>query len=150
MKRIVVTGVGMINALGHDKSSFEAILRGECGVGEVTLCETDGLSTTIAAEVKDFDPTSVMKKKEVKKADRFIQLGLHAGDEALKDAGLHDVDVSGFGVVSTNCMTGIGALESVPSGRRNCDPAIPLALDRLMGGAFQCATLASEDQDEDR
>ncbi len=140
MKRIVVTGVGMINALGHDKSSFEAILRGECGVGEVTLCETDGLSTTIAAEVKDFDPTSVMKKKEVKKADRFIQLGLHAGDEALKDAGLHDVDVSGFGVVSTNCMTGIGALESASDvkcdlGLRYTTPfLVPSYLPNMLGG----------------
>ena len=112
MKRIVVTGVGMINALGTGRGAFEAIARGECGVAPVTLCATEDLTTTIAAEVKGFDPQSVMKKKEVKKADRFIQLGLFAADEAVRDAALEGVDCSGFGVVGANGMAGIASVEA--------------------------------------
>ncbi len=66
----------MINALGHDKeSSFNSILKGECGVDRISLFDPEKFSAQIAAEVKDLDPTIVMDKKEVKKADRFIQLG---------------------------------------------------------------------------
>lgn len=102
----------MINALGHDKNSFDAIARGECGVAPITLCPHDELVCTIAAEVKGFDPETVVKKKEVKKIDRFIQLGLHAAQEAFDDAGLGRVDCSGFGVVGATGMCGIGSVEA--------------------------------------
>lgn len=111
MKRIVVTGLGMINALGHDKSSFEKILAGECGIDTITLCDSSELECKIAAEVKGFDASSVMKKREQKKADRFIQLGLHAAKEAYEDADLEVVDTTAFGVVSANCLVGIGSVE---------------------------------------
>ncbi len=111
MKRIVVTGLGMINALGHDKGSFAAIVNGECGIDTITLCDTRELDCKIAAEVKDFDPSSVMKKRDQKKADRFIQLGLHAAMEAYRDAALEYVDTTAFGVVSANCLVGIGSVE---------------------------------------
>ena len=112
MKRIVVTGLGMINALGHDKSSFEKIVAGESGIDTITLCDTSELTCTIAAEVKDFDASKVMKKREQKKADRFIQLGLHAALEAYADAGLEDVETTSFGVVGANCLVGIGSIEA--------------------------------------
>lgn len=111
MKRIVVTGLGMINALGHDKGSFNAIVKGECGIDTITLCDTRELDCKIAAEVKGFDPSGVMKKREQKKADRFIQLGLHAAAEAYADAALESVDTTAFGVVSANCLVGIGSVE---------------------------------------
>ena len=76
MRRVVVTGLGMINALGHDKeSSFAAILKGECGIDIIKLFDPERVGAKIAGEVKDFDPSTVMDGKEVKKADRFIQLG---------------------------------------------------------------------------
>ena len=111
LKRIVVTGVGMINALGHDKSSFKRIVAGESGIDAITLCDSSELECKIAAEVKDFDASSVMKKREQKKADRFIQLGLHAATEAFEDAALESVDTTAFGVVSANCLVGIGSIE---------------------------------------
>lgn len=111
MKRIVVTGLGMINALGHTKASFQAIVDGECGIDMITLCDSSELDCKIAAEVKSFDPSGVMKKREQKKADRFIQLGLHAAMEAYKDAALDEVDTTSFGVVSANCLVGIGSVE---------------------------------------
>jgi 3-oxoacyl-[acyl-carrier-protein] synthase II len=111
LKRIVVTGIGMINALGHTKASFDAIARGECGIDTITLCDSSELECKIAAEVKGFDPASVMKKREQKKADRFIQLGLHAAMEAFEDAALAGSDTRAFGVVGGNCLVGIGSVE---------------------------------------
>jgi len=112
LKRIVVTGLGMINALGHDKSSFDKILAGECGIDKITLCDSSELDCKIAAEVKGFDASRVMKKREQKKADRFIQLGLHAAMEAFEDAELDGVDTRSFGVVSANCLVGITSVEA--------------------------------------
>ena len=87
MKRVVVTGIGMINSLGLDKeSSFKAIVEGKCGIKSITLFDTTEHSVKIAGEITDFDPTTVMDPKEVKKADRFIQLGLKAAQEAMADA----------------------------------------------------------------
>ena len=101
----------MINALGHDKSSFDKIVAGECGIDTITLCDSSELECKIAAEVKGFDASTVMKKREQKKADRFIQLGLHAAMEAFDDAGLQEVDTESFGVVSANCLVGITSVE---------------------------------------
>ena len=88
MRRVVVTGLGMINSVGHDKeSACDALIRGECGIDTITLFDPETFSVKIAGEVKDFDPKTVMDPKEVKKADRFIQLGLKAAAEAFADAG---------------------------------------------------------------
>jgi len=75
VRRVVVTGLGMINAVGNDKeSSFKAILDGQCGIERITLFDASNQSVQIAAEVKGFDPTTVMDPKEVKKADRSFNL----------------------------------------------------------------------------
>jgi len=65
----VVTGIGMITALGHDaKTSFDNIVKGECGIDEIKLFDASRLAARIAGEVKDFDPATVMDPKEVKKS----------------------------------------------------------------------------------
>jgi len=87
VKRVVVTGIGMINSLGLDKeSAFAAIVEGKCGIKEITLFDTEQHSVKIAGEITDFDPSTVLDAKEVKKADRFIQLGMKAAKEAMEDA----------------------------------------------------------------
>jgi 3-oxoacyl-[acyl-carrier-protein] synthase II len=140
VRRVVVTGIGMINALGHDRFSFDAIAEGACGIAPITLCDTQGLGSTFAAEVKGFDPTSVMKKKDVKKADRFIQLGLHAALEAYADAGLEQIDCSGFGVVGGNGMAGIGSVEAAvdkkhESSLRHTSPfLVPSYIPNMLSG----------------
>ena len=142
MRRVVVTGLGMINSVGHDKdSSFNAIIKGECGIDRITLFDPEKFSAQIAGEVKDFDPTVIMEAKEVKKADRFIQLGLKAADEAIKDAGIDDsIDRDSFGV---SCASGIGGLPTIEKnsvicetrGPRRISPFfIPSALANMLGG----------------
>lgn len=132
----------MINAVGHDKeSSFKAMCEGECGIGDITLFDTEGHTVTIAGEVKDFDPETVMAPKEVKKADRFIHLGLKAAQEAMADAAFaEDFDKERFGI---SAASGIGGLPTIEKnsiilntrGPRRISPFfIPSALVNMLGG----------------
>ncbi|ECC3047826.1 beta-ketoacyl-ACP synthase II [Campylobacter jejuni] len=142
MKRVVVTGIGMINALGLDKeSSFKAICNGESGVNKITLFDATDFPVQIAAEVKNFDPLEVVDGKEVKKIDRFIQLGIKAAREAMQDAGFNEeLDKEEFGIVSA---AGIGGLPNIEKnsiicserGPRKISPFfIPSALVNMLGG----------------
>ena len=142
MRRVVVTGLGMINGVGHDKeTAFDAIVKGECGIDTITLFDPEKFSVKIASEVKDFDPTTVMDAKEVKKADRFIQLGLKAASEAMADAKIGDeVDRERFGVSSAS---GIGGLSTIEKNSVICDTRgprrispffIPSSLANMLGG----------------
>lgn len=141
---MVVTGIGMINALGLDKeSSFKAICDGKCGVDKITLFDTSDFPVQIAAEVKGFDPLSVVDAKEVKKIDRFIQLGIKAAKEAMTDANLSaDADKDEFGVISA---AGIGGLPNIEKnsiacfdkGPRKVSPFFtPSALVNMLGGVI--------------
>ncbi len=142
MRRVVITGLGMINALGHDKkSSFEAIVKGETGIDTITLFDASNQSVRIAAEVKNFDPTTIMDPKDVKKADRFIQLGIKAAKEAMEDAGINEkIERERFGISSAS---GIGGLTTIEKnavicntrGPRRISPFfIPSALVNMLGG----------------
>lgn len=131
----------MLNSLGLDKeNSFKAIVNGECGIKRITLFDVSEQSVKIAGEIQDFDPLGVLDKKEVKKADRFIQLGLHAAKEAMEDANFSDFDNEKFGVCSAS---GIGGLTSIEKnsilldqkGPKRISPFfIPSALVNMLGG----------------
>jgi 3-oxoacyl-[acyl-carrier-protein] synthase II len=147
VKRVVVTGLGMINSVGHDKEeSFEAIIKGECGIDRISIFDPESFSAQIAGEVKDFDPTVVMDKKEVKKADRFIHFGLKAAKEAMADAKIDDsIDRDSFGI---SCASGIGGLPAIENnsvicqtrGPRRISPFfIPSALVNMLGGFISIA-----------
>lgn len=141
MKRVVVTGLGMINALGLDKdTSFDKICKGESGVKLIEQFDTTDFPVKIAAWIDDFDPESVLDPKEVKKADRFIQLGLKAAGEAIKDAKFSEFDPYEFGVSSA---AGIGGLPNIEKnsnvcfekGAKRISPFfIPSALVNMLGG----------------
>ena len=141
MKRVVVTGIGMINALGLDKeSSFKAICEGKTGVKEITSFDVSDFPVKIAAEITDFDPNSVLDGKEVKKVDRFIQLGIKASNEAMADANFKEFEAHKFGVSSA---AGIGGLPNIEKnsityfekGVKRISPFfIPSALVNMLGG----------------
>jgi len=148
MRRVVVTGLGMINSVGNDKeSSFKAICDGVCGIDTITIFDPSAYSVKIAGEVKNFDPATVMPPKEVKKADRFIHLGLKAAKEAMEDANFGDaeIDYERFGVCAAS---GIGGLPSIEKnsiilntrGPRRISPFfIPGALVNMLGGFVSIA-----------
>lgn len=148
MRRVVITGIGMINSLGHNSDeSFAKIVAGECGIDVITLFDATEYPVQIAGEVKDFDPCTVMEKKEVKKADRFIQLGLKAANEAMKDAKVVDENnkvsddmADRFAIVSASGIGGLGNIEKnsvvcQTQGPKRITPFfIPSALVNMLGG----------------
>ena len=88
-RRVVITGLGLISPLGADvESSWAALRAGKSGIGPITRFDPTGLETTIAGEVKDFDPLAYLDRKEVRRTDRFAQFSVAASAQALKDAGL--------------------------------------------------------------
>ncbi|HEG8239264.1 TPA: beta-ketoacyl-ACP synthase II, partial [Campylobacter coli] len=120
---------------------FKAICNGESGVNKITLFDATDFPVQIAAEVKNFDPLEVVDGKEVKKIDRFIQLGIKAAREAIQDAGFsEELDKEEFGIVSAS---GIGGLPNIEKnsiicserGPRKISPFfIPSALVNMLGG----------------
>jgi len=149
MRRVVITGLGTINSVGHSvEESFNAVLDGKCGIDKITLFDVSEYTVQFAGEVKDFDPTTVMDKKEVKKADRFIQLGIKAANEAMHDAGFINeenkkVDESlseRFGVISASGIGGLSTIEKNSIVCENRGPKrispffIPSSLVNMLGG----------------
>lgn len=147
MRRVVVTGLGMINAVGNNKEeSFKAICNGECGIDTISIFDASSYSVRIAGEVKDFNPETVMAPKEVKKADRFIHLGLKAAQEAMEDAGFKDdIDMDRFGIAAASGIGGLPAIEKTSitlhtKGSRRISPFfIPSALVNMLGGFISIA-----------
>jgi len=112
-RRVVVTGVGVISALGHSaEETWKAVLASKCGIGPITQFDCTAFSARIAAEVKNFDPLQYFEKKELKKVGRFIQFAVAASEEALKASGLQitpDIaEMTGVYIGS-----GIGAFEVI-------------------------------------
>ena len=139
--RIVVTGIGMINSVGLNKDeSFQNIIDGKTGIDRITHFDPEGYASQIAGEVKGFDPKTVMDAKEVKKADRFIQLGLAAAKEAMQDSGLSEYDSNRFGISAASGIGGLPVIEKASvivetKGPRRISPFfIPSALVNMLGG----------------
>jgi 3-oxoacyl-[acyl-carrier-protein] synthase II len=113
MKRVVVTGIGAITPLGLNvEASWEKIKAGECGLNLISSFDTENFEVKVAGEVKDFDVTAYMKKKEAKKLDRFIHFAMAAGKEAMTDSDLDlaSIDAEEFGVI---LGSGVGGLTAI-------------------------------------
>ena len=149
MKRVVITGLGTINSVGNSvDESFKAVVDGVCGIDKITLFDATEYPVQIAGEVKDFDPTEVMDKKEVKKADRFIQLGIKAALEAMIDSGFVSADnkkvddsiADRFGLISASGIGGLSTIEKNSVVCENRGPKrispffIPSSLVNMLGG----------------
>jgi len=88
-RRVVVTGVGLLTPLGNGtEQTWEAIMASRSGIAGITAFDASAFSCKIAGEVKGFDPSVYIEKKEIKKMGRFIQFAIAAADFALKDSGL--------------------------------------------------------------
>ena len=88
-RRVVITGMGTVNPLGHSvPDSWKAVRDGVCGIGAITRYDTTGRKVTLAAEVKNFDPEEWMEKKDAKRMGRYTQFAMAAAVEAMADAGL--------------------------------------------------------------
>jgi beta-ketoacyl-acyl-carrier-protein synthase II len=112
VKRVVITGVGAVTPLGLDApSSWAAALEGQSGVGRVTLFDPTDFPVQIGGEVKNFDASSRIEAKELRRMDRYTQLGVVAAQEAFADAGFAKNGVQDdFGVVFGSAAGGVGIL----------------------------------------
>ncbi len=113
-KRVVVTGIGTVNPIGNNVPDFwEAIKAGKSGIGPNTKFDTGEYPSKVAGEVKNFDATTFLDKKEVRKMDNFTLFALQAAIEAMEDAELKDgdLDPERMGVIIGNGIGGIESLE---------------------------------------
>jgi len=110
LKRVVVTGIGTLTPLGNDLNAYwTALINGVSGADNITLFDASKFKTRFACEIKGFDPTQFMDKKEARKTDRFAQLAIAASEMAVTDAGISkdNVDIDRVGVIFAS---GIGGL----------------------------------------
>jgi 3-oxoacyl-[acyl-carrier-protein] synthase II len=112
--RVVVTGIGVVSPVGNDREAAWAALKaGRGGIAPVERFDASGLETRFAGEVRGFDPTTVMGRKEARRADRFTQFAVAATKEALEQAGLAvaDGNADRIGAIVGSGMGGIATLE---------------------------------------
>ncbi|NLF15497.1 MAG: beta-ketoacyl-ACP synthase II [Anaerolineaceae bacterium] len=114
-RRVVVTGMGTLNPLGHDVDTFWAgVVAGRSGIGPITAYDASEQAVRIAGEVKGFDATRVLGLKEARRTDRFSQLIVAAADQAIADAGLVFAGGNGnnrhVGVIVGTGIGGVGTL----------------------------------------
>jgi 3-oxoacyl-[acyl-carrier-protein] synthase II len=108
VRRVAVTGLGAITPIGNDApSTWRAALAGESGIDFIRSFDASEFPVRIAAEVKDFDPTTVASPKEVRKLDRNVLLALAAAKEAVADARLDGFDPYRVGIVFGTAIGGI-------------------------------------------
>jgi 3-oxoacyl-[acyl-carrier-protein] synthase II len=114
MRRVVVTGVGVVSPLGTGvEKNWDALMRGQSGIDLITRFDASDLPTQIAAEVKDFNAEEFIEKKELKKMDLFIQYAMGAADLAMKDSGLVITDENSerVGVLVGSGLGGLPTIE---------------------------------------
>ncbi|KAF5042537.1 3-oxoacyl-[acyl-carrier-protein] synthase 2 [anaerobic digester metagenome] len=113
-RRVVITGVGVVSPIGSGDAFWENVKKGTCGISPIESFDTTEFSVKLAAEVKDFDPTLYMDKKESKRQDRYSQFALAAADIAVKNSGLdiEKVDSDRFGVIVGSAVGGIHTIEA--------------------------------------
>src|SRR3989440_3963466 len=111
MRRVAVTGLGAVTPLGNDaRSTWRAAVAGESGIDWIRSFDASEFSVRVAAEVKDFDATSVASPKEVRKLERNVLLSLGAAKEAIADAGLKGFDPMRVGIVFGTAIGGFGGI----------------------------------------
>ena len=145
--RVVVTGMGAVTPLGLDvESTWAGLIAGRSGVGPITQFDPARLTTRIAAEVKDFDPSAVLDRKEQRRNDRYVQLALVAARQAMDQAGL-PARLEGELAERTGVIvgTGIGGIRTLADqillmgekGPGRMSPfLIPMAISNLAAGVI--------------
>ena len=142
-RRVVLTGVGLVSALGLDtESTWSGLLQGKSGVGPITHFDASDFSSRIAAEVKDLDPLDYVDTKNARKMDLFILYAIVASDVAVKSASLSVTkeNAERIGVYIGSGIGGFGTIEAqhtnyLNKGPRKISPFfIPASISNLATG----------------
>ncbi len=141
MKRVVITGMGAVTPIGNTLTeTWESMKAGKGGIGNITRFDTTDFKASVAAEVKDFDPTLYFQKTEVRRYDLFTQYAVAAAQQAVEDSNIKDtIDPERFGVY---IGSGIGGLETtvkeatkLASGNLRLSPLlIPMMIGNMAAG----------------
>ena len=116
MRRVVITGMGLVTSLGHDTAStWRNIREGRSGIGIIDAFDTSDFSSRIGGTVRDFDVTPYMSAKEARKNDPFIHFGVAAACQAIDDSGL-EVTEANAERVGIAIGSGIGGLPGIEKG----------------------------------
>ena len=143
MRRVVITGLGVVSPVGNDVETFwENIKNGKSGVGKITKFDATDFPVQIAAEVKGFDPLKYFDKREARRLDPFIQFAVAAAQEAVKNAGLEEgsVDKERVGVLIGSGIGGIHTIEEqheilLKKGPRRVSPyCVPMEIINMASG----------------
>jgi len=143
-RRVVVTGLGILSPVGLGVAeNWNAIQAGKSGIAQITQFDATGYPSTIAGEVKNFTPTAYgISEKEARRMDRFIQLGMAAGIEAIKDSGLEvtEANAERIGVHLGSGIGGVGTIEETTltlkeKGPRRVSPFyVPMSIINMISG----------------
>src|SRR6476646_1938545 len=110
-RRVVITGMGSVSPLGNDvQTSWERLIAGESGAGPITQFDHADYKVHFACEVKDFDPTDWMDKKDARRVDRFTHLIVAAARQAETDSGIDIAKEPDR--IGASIATGIGGIQS--------------------------------------
>ncbi len=142
-RRVVITGMGTVNPLGNNLTdTWENVKKGVCGIGQITSLDVTNHAVKVAGEVKNFDSSAVIDKKEARRMDRYSQFALVAADEAFQDSKLdmEQEDSSRCGVIFSSGIGGMATTEAnmVTGQRRGFDKVspfyIPMTIANMAAG----------------
>ncbi|VAW90662.1 3-oxoacyl-[acyl-carrier-protein] synthase, KASII [hydrothermal vent metagenome] len=142
-RRVVVTGLGMVSPVGLNvKTSWESVLAGKSGIAPIEHFDTSAYSVRFGGSVKNFDGGELVTSKDARKMDTFIQYGIVAADEAIKDSGLEvtDENAERIGVAIGSGIGGLGIIEKnydiiLNKGPRKVSPfLIPASIINMVSG----------------
>jgi 3-oxoacyl-[acyl-carrier-protein] synthase II len=147
-RRVVITGMGIISPVGIGlEQNWQNITAGKSGISTITEFDTTGMPASIAGSIREFDPLNWLDKKSARKMDRFIQLGMAAGLDALKDSGL-EITQENAPRIGVHVGSGIGGLATIEKqtttlydrGPRRVSPFyIPSSIINMISGNLSIA-----------
>lgn len=142
-RRVVITGVGAVTPIGNNVNEYwNGLKSGKCGIDFIKSFDASDQKVKIAGELKDFDPTQVIEKKETKRMDKFSIYAICASDEAVKMSGINldEIDRHRFGVIIGSGIGGLGVIEEqvikmYEKGPTKIAPLfIPMAIGNMAAG----------------
>jgi 3-oxoacyl-[acyl-carrier-protein] synthase II len=142
-QRVVITGMGAVTPIGNTVPEFwQSIKTNQVGIGEITRFDTTDFDVKLAAEVKDFDPTTILDRKEVRRMDLFTQYSVLAAKEAIEHAklDLNNENSDRIGVMVGSGIGGLGTIENETTklnekGPKRVSPMlIPLIITNMAAG----------------
>ena len=145
MKRVVITGMGTINPIGHNvNETWESIKNKECGIQEISLIDSSTYKTKFDAEIKNYDPNEFFDPKTAKRNDRYTQLGMIAAREAVKDSGItpENSDYSRIGTYFSSGIRGSTTIQEqckiyFEKGNTRVSPLfIPMGISNMAAGTI--------------